>query len=263
MLYFHIDDFEATALAPLTDGTWALAKSQRPASTDALAFTLSNLADEVLAQGSGQAVDKLEIVACGPSTLVPSCTAPEYYSQIFASCYASRAPQPRRLFSTDLDNLRLTLLHAADANVAEAVERVWPTADISWHSPMTALINNFATAKTREMRRRVCLHMRRGFVDAFAFDDRRLTALATYALRSASDATYYAVALTQNLGLCPATTPYVIFGLSEASENMKNELVRFAPKATVTTLCGEFGLSPITNHPDIPFALAAHVLCAL
>lgn len=263
MIYLHIDDYEATALSPLTDGSWGVAKAQRPASTEALMTTLARLSEQVLPQTASHRPGALEVVACGPSTLVPRQTPETEYSQLFSACYASRSPQPRRLFSTHLDEVGLTLLHAADAVVAEAIERLWPEVEVSWHSPMTALIDNFSVPETRDMRRRICLHMRRGFVDAFAYDDRRLTAMATYALRSPSDATYYAIALAQNLGLRPATTPYIIFGLEEGAKKMQEELKRFAPKAMLTSKSARYGQSPVTNNPDIPHALAAHILCAL
>lgn len=255
MYYLHIDDLRISLLSQADTQPTIVGRNIIPG-----AF------GEVLADFSTAFTAKrLDVLVSGPTTIVPTSelnAAPEKQDLIFNSCFNFVDQAPRRVFYDEIPSLHSHLLFAVKDNVCNEIIEQFSQADIRFTSALSPLLRHFADQYDGKHRFRVYLNCRYRFVDVFAFDGRQLVVLNSFPVNAVTDAVYYTLSFSKVIGLDVATVPYYVVGDTAMRQTVVEQLSSFAHNVTAKTLEEEFGTSPLTTNPDIPYALSAHILCA-
>lgn len=255
MYYLHIDDLRVSLLCQADTQPNLVGRNIIPG-----AFA------EVLADfSSAFRAKQLDVLVSGPTTIVPTAelnVAPEKQDLIFNSCFNFLDNSPRRVFFDEIPALHSHLLFAVKDNVCNEIIEQFSEAEIRFTSALTPLLRHFSDQYDGKRRFRVYLNCRYRFIDVFAFDGRQLVVLNSFPVNAVSDAVYYTLSFSKVVGLDVATVPYYVVGDHTMSKTIVEQLSAFAHNVCMKTLEEEFGTSPLTTNPEIPYALSAHILCA-
>jgi hypothetical protein len=200
---------------------------------------------------------RAEVMLNVPFTLKPvELFREEDAAAIYRKCFAD-VEYDRVLYDV-AGSLGAVLVYGMSEMFCRVIDETYPS--VRYLSSTTAMANRFADKARGSDRNQVFAYSHEDMLDMFVFSSGRLQLGNRYEIHGVDDAVYFVMLAVQILGLDVHRDEFHVleYGNSEAglAEKLKNFLADVRPGDALT----EFGNSPVSNSPRLPYDMMAFLL---
>lgn len=204
-----------------------------------------------------QKFDRTEVLATGMATPVPLAEFQEEdAADTWKFCFTHNGSE--RIFYDSVPATNVVLLYALPDAACRAVEEAF--GEVRYTSALTAVVQHFATKGLDVSQgKRVFVVAHERVADVMVFDETRLLALNTYAVRTLLDADYYILNLAQHIGVDVGEAPFFVAGTPTLRDPLASELEKYAAHVYAVNPAAEFNRHPISTNADAPYDMVCAV----